>query len=121
MLVWLGVVLPELLDDILANVAVVFFDLAGDLELVLGGHSRHLSTLPHEVQNELRDVTSGDWNVLDCTSDDIPLSARDNVGDAISRVNDCSRKRAIGDSIGRPRSGKSKYGLYSNVKSFDIE
>jgi hypothetical protein len=120
-LVRLYIIFPELFDDILTNVAVAFFDLPRDLELVLRRYSRHLSTLPHEVQDELGDVTPCNGNVLDCASDYITLSAGDNMGDAISRINNCPRKRAIGDSVRRPRSGKRKDRLYSYVESFDIK
>jgi hypothetical protein len=121
MFIWFRIILPELLDDILANVAVAFFDLAGDLELILRGHSRHLPPLSHEIQDELRDVTSGDWDMLDCTSDNVSLSTRDNVGNTIPGVYDCSGKGAIGNPVGRPRGSKGKYGLYSNVQPFNVE
>ena len=64
-LVRLLVVLPELLHDVLADVAVLLLDPAGDLELVLGRNARHLAALAHQVEHELGDVAAGDGDVLD--------------------------------------------------------
>ena len=66
-LVRLLVVLPELLHDVLAHVAVLLLNLARDLELVLGRHVRHLAALAHGVEHELGDVAPGDGDVLDRT------------------------------------------------------
>ena len=38
----------------------------------------------HEVEHELRDITSSDGDVLDGTADDVPLRAGDHVSDAVT-------------------------------------
>ena len=83
------IVFPELLDDVLAHIAVVFLDLASNAHLVLRRHGCHLTTLTKQVQHELSDITSGDWNVLNRTADDITFCAWNNVSDTIARVDDC--------------------------------
>lgn len=120
-LVWLLVVLPELLHDVLADVAVLFLDLARDLELVLGRHVRHLAALAHEVEHELRDVAPGDGDVLDRAADDVPLCAGDDVRDTIARVNDGAGERAVRDTVRGPRGREREHGLHGDVEALDVE
>lgn len=98
-LVWLSIVLPELIHDVLAHVAVILLDLRGDLHLILRGYGGHLTTFSHQVEHELGDVPTGDWDVLDGASDDIALRARDNVGDTITRVNHSTGEGSVCDSV----------------------
>ena len=120
-LVGLRVVLPELLDDILAHVRIVFLDLPGDLQLVFGRHLHHLAALSHQVEHELRDVAPGDRDVLDGAADDIALGARDDVSDPITRVDDRASERAVGDAIRGPRRSERQHGLNGDVQSLDVE
>ena len=94
-LVRLHIVFPKLLDDILTHVRIVFFDLPGDLKLVLRWHLRHLPTLSHQVKYELRDVSPGNGDVFDGAADHIALGAGDHMGHTVARVDDRARERAI--------------------------
>jgi hypothetical protein len=120
-LVGLRVVLSELLDNVLAHVRVIFLDLPGDLQLVFGRHLRHLTTLSHQVEHELRNVTPGNRDVLDCAADDIALGARDDVSDTVARVDDGAGERAVRDAIRGPRRSERQYGLDGDVQPLDVE
>jgi hypothetical protein len=84
-LVWVGVVLLELLDDILADVGVVLLDLfrttvsialsSDNLhsELVLWGDLSSLSTVSQELLHKAGDISSGDRDVLDRGSNNVSL------------------------------------------------
>ena len=98
----LCVVLAELLHDILADVAVLFLDLPRNFELILGRNVGHLSTLTHEVEHELRNVATSDWNVLDRAADNVALRAGDDVRHTITRVDDRSRQCAVRNAVRRP-------------------
>jgi hypothetical protein len=101
-LVRLHIVLPELLDDILTYVRIVFFHLPGDLKLVLGRYLRHLATLSHQVKYELRDISPGNRDVFDGAADHIALGAGDHMGHAITGVDDRARERAVCDTVRAP-------------------
>ena len=101
-LVRLHIVLPELLDDILTHIRIVFLHLPGDLKLVLGRYLRHLTTLSHQVKYELRDVSPSNRDVFDGTTDHIALGAGDHMGHAVTRVDDRARERAVCDTIRGP-------------------
>lgn len=84
-LVWVGIVLLELLDDVLADVGVVFFDLLGttrqvrllicDLhsELVLWGDLRSLPSVSQKLLDKAGNVSSGNGDVFDRRSDNVSL------------------------------------------------
>jgi hypothetical protein len=114
-LVGLGVVLSELLDDVLTHVRIVLFDLSGDLELVFGWHLRHLAALSHEIEHELGDVPAGYRDVFDGAADHVALGAGDDMGHTIARVDDCAGQRAVGHAIRGPRCSESKHGLDGDV------
>ena len=120
-LVWFDVILPELFDNVLADIAVLLFNLARDLQLIFGRYICHLSPFTHEVQHELGDVATCDGDVLDGTSNDVPLSAGNDMSDSIAGINDSARQGPISDSIGRPRRSQSKNSLNSDIETFDIE
>ena len=101
-LVRLLIVLPELLHNILADVAVLFLDLPRNFELILGRNVGHLSTLTHEVEHELRNVAASNWNVLDRAADNVALRAGDDVRHTITRVDDRSRQCAVRNAVRRP-------------------
>ena len=101
-LVRLLVVLPELLHDVLAHVAVLLLDLARNLELVLGRHVRHLAALAHEVEHELGDVASGNGDVLDRAPDNVPLRAGDDVRDTVAGVDDSAGEGTVCNAVGGP-------------------
>ena len=120
-LVRLLVILPELFDDVLTDIAVLLFDLARDLQLVFGRYVRHLSAFTHEVQHELGDVATCDGDVLDGTSNDVPLRAGNDMSNTITGVNDSTRKRAVCDAVRGPRRSESEDRLYGNVQALDVE
>ena len=95
----IGIVFPELLYDVLANVAVVLFDLASNAQLILRRDVRRLASFTHEVQNELCDVSTGDGNVLDSTTDDIAFRTWDNVRYTITGVDYSSGECPISDLV----------------------
>ena len=100
MLIWLRIILPKLPDDILTHITVILLHLPCDLQLIFRRNVNGLPTLSHQVQYELRDITSSDGDVLDGAPNDVPFGARNNVRDTVSRVDDCSGERAVGDSVG---------------------
>ena len=48
------IVLPELLDDVLTNVAVVLLDLASNAHLIFRRHGSHLPALARQARRDLR-------------------------------------------------------------------
>jgi hypothetical protein len=120
-LVGLRVVLPELLDDVLAHICVVLLDFPGDFELVLGRHLCHLTALAHQVEHELRDVPPGDRDVLDRAADHVAFGAGDDVRDAIARVDDRARERSVRHAVRGPGRGKCQHGLDSDVQPLDVK
>ncbi len=87
-LVRLRIVLPEFLDYVLAHIRIILLDLPGNLQLVFRWHMRHLSALSHQIEHELRDVSSGNWDMLDSATDDIALRTRDDVSDTVTGIDD---------------------------------
>ena len=120
-LVRLLVVLPELLHDILAHVAVLLLDLARNLKLVLGRHVRHLAALAHEVEHELGDVAPGDGDVFDRAADHVPLRAGDDVRDTVAGVDDGAGERAVSHAVRGPGCGEREDGLDGDVEALDVE
>ena len=120
-LVRLLVILPELLHDVLAHVAVLLLDLPRDLELVLGGHVRHLAALAHEVEHELGDVAPGDGDVLDRAPDNVPLCTGDDVRDTVAGVDDGASERAVCHAVRGPGGGEREDGLDGDVEALDVE
>ena len=121
MLVGLRVVLSELLDDVLTHVRIILLDLSGNLQLVLGRHLRHLATLSHEIEHELRDVPPGYRDVFDGAPDYVALSAGDDMGHAVARVDDRASERAVGHTVRGPRCGEGEHGLDGDVQSLNVE
>lgn len=68
------IVLPELFDNILADIAVVFFDGTGNDHLIFWWDDGRLSSFSEKVLHEGADIASSNWNVLDGRSDNIALS-----------------------------------------------
>ena len=120
-LVRLRVVLPKFLDYVLAHIRIILLDLPSNFQLVFRWHLRHLSALSHQVEYELCDVSSGDWDVLDSTADDIPLRTRNNVSDTVAGIDDRACECAVGDAIRGPRGGEGEHGLNGNVQTLDVE
>ena len=85
------------------------------------GTGDHLTAFAHEVQYELRDVATGDGDVLDRASDDIALSAGDDVRDTITRVDDRACQRPVRDAVRGPGRGEREHGLHGDVETLDIE
>ena len=63
--------------------------------MFLWGYIHHFTSLTHEVEDELGDITSGDGDVLDGRANDIAFCDGDNVSDAITRVNDGASEGTI--------------------------
>ena len=120
-LVRFRIILPVLLHDILADVAVLFLHLSCNLQLILWRNGRHLPPFSHQIQHELADIPAGDGNVLDRTANHVSLGTRDNVRDTIARVNNCSGERTIRDLVGGPGGGEGEHCLDGDVETFDIE
>ena len=119
--VGLGIILPVLLHDVLADVAVLLLHLSRNLQLILGRNGCHLPSFPHQIQHELGDIPTGDGNMLDRTSDYIPLSTRDNVGYTIARVNNGSGECTIRNLVGGPGGSEGKHCLDGDVETLDVE
>lgn len=115
------IILPKLPNNILAYIAVVLLHPAGEPQLVFWRYGRHLSTLPHQVQHELRDIASCDWDVFDRAPDDVPLSTWNNVSNTISRIDNRSGERAVCNSVRGPRRGERKDSLDGDVQSLDVK
>ena len=115
------IVLPKLPHNILAHIAIILLHLACNLQLVFRRHIHHFTALTHQVENELRNVTPCDGDVLDRTPDNVPLCAGDDMRDPVTGVDDGSGKRSIGGAAGDPRRCECEHGLDSNVKSFDVK
>jgi hypothetical protein len=120
-LVRLLIVFPELSDNILANVTVVLLHFACNPQLILRWNIGHFSSFSHQIKDELRDIAASDRDVFDRAADDVPLSARNNVGDTVARINDSSCECAIGNAIGGPGSSECKHRLDGDIQSLDVE
>ncbi len=120
-LVRILIILAELPNDILADVAVRLFDFTCHPQLVFWWHSRHLSTFSHEIEHKLGNIATGDGDVLDGAANNIPLRTGNDVGDTIARVDDRPSERAVGDTVGCPGGGKGKDSLDGDVEALDVE
>lgn len=120
-LVRLRVVFPELLDDILANVTVVFLDLSCHPQLVLRRNGSHLSTLSQQVEDELADISASDRDMLDSAADNVSFGAGYDVRHTISRVYNGTRESTVCDTVGGPGGGKGEHGLNGDVEALDVE
>lgn len=120
-LVRILVVLVKLAHDILAHVAVVLLHPARHPQLVLGRDLRHLPALAHQVEHKLRNVAPRDGDVLDGAADDVPLRARDDVRDAVPRVDDRPRECPVVLLARRPGRREREHGLHGDVQAFDVE
>jgi len=85
----LCIVLVELLHEIGAHVRVLLFTFFGDLLSELG-RDGGLFAVELESTDKLSDVAACEWDVFDGGSDDVSLSNRDDVGNSISTINNCS-------------------------------
>ena len=59
--------------------------------------------------------------MLDDAADNITFRAGDDMCDTVARVDDSLSKRAVDDSVRRPRSGRREHGLHGEVQSLDVE
>ena len=48
-----------------------------------------------QILDEMRDITSGDWDVFDARTDDVAFSNGDDVGDTVTRVDNGSCQAAL--------------------------
>ena len=99
-LVRLLVVLPKLAHYVLTDITVALLDLACNLQLILRRHVRHLPSLSHQVEHELRDITTSNRDMLDSAPDDISFGTGNNVGNTIARVDNSSSESTVGDAVG---------------------
>lgn len=120
-LVWLRIIFPKLFHDVLAHIAIILLDLRCNSQLIFGWDGCHLTALPQEVQHELRDISSGNWDVFYGTSDNVSFRAGYDVGDTVARVNNCARQCPVYHAIRRPGSRKGKYSLDSDIETLDVE
>lgn len=98
-LIWLGIILSKLFDDVLANVTVIFLHLRGQSQLILRGYTGRFTALSQKIEYELRDVATGNWNMFNSTSDHIAFRTRNYVSDTITGVNDCAGQCSVCDSV----------------------
>jgi hypothetical protein len=84
------VVLPKLLHYVLTDIAVPLLDGTSYLQLILGWNSRHLPSLSKKIQDKLRNVPSGDGDMLDGTTNDISICNRNDVRYTIAAIDDCA-------------------------------
>lgn len=111
-----GVEAREFFDNVGRDVAEFFLDALGGLEGGVG-----LAALAEEGLHKVGDVAAGDGDRLDGGTDDIALCYGNYVGDAVSRVDNCSGEGAVGDLVGCPGSSESEDGLDGNVKTGAVE
>ena len=81
-LVRFHIVLPELFDEILTHIRIVFLYLPGDLKPILGWYLRHLSMLLYQVEYKLQDILPSNRDVFD--GNHIILGARDHMGHTVT-------------------------------------
>lgn len=73
-LVWIGIILLELLDDILTNIGVVLFDLFSYSKLVLRGDVCTFTPVSQELLHKIGDVSASNGDVLYRRANNIALS-----------------------------------------------
>lgn len=115
------IVLSELPDNVLTYIAIILLDFARHFKMILRRNDRHLSPFSHQVQHKLRDIATGNRDMLDGAPDDITFCARNNVRHAVARVDDGACQRAIRDAVRRPGGGEGEHGLHGDVEAFDVE
>ncbi len=71
-LIWLSVILVELLGHVRADVAKLLLDSLGCLQGLLRWDTR--LSLSEELLDEVRNVSAGNRNVLDATTNDVAFS-----------------------------------------------
>ena len=120
-LVRLFIVFPEFPDDVLANVAVVLLDFPCDLHVLLRWNIGEFTALAQQVEHELRDVATGDGDVLDGAPDHVALRAGDDVRNTVAGVDNGARERAVGDAVGGPGGGEGEHGLDGDVEALDVK
>ena len=114
------VVLPELLDDIGANVAVSFLDTLGNLTRHGRGDSGTF-TIPHQLLDKRSDGTSSKGDRLDGRTNNVTLGNRDDVSHTSSGINNGTGKGSVGNLRRGPRGSNSKDSLNGNVQPRDVE
>ena len=62
----------------------------------------------YQILDEMRDVSSGDWNVFDARADDVALSDGDDVRDAVAGVDDGSSQATLAAFSRCPRRCESQ-------------
>ena len=67
--------------------------------------------------NEGCDAPAGDGDVLDAGPDDVALGHRDDVRDAVARVDDDARQRPLPHLPTRPRRRQRQHRLHSDVQT----
>jgi hypothetical protein len=120
-LVRLFIVLPELPNDVLADISVVLLDLARDLHLIFRRHGCHLSSLTHQVEHKLGEITTCDGDMLDRAANNVTFCDWNNVSYTISRIDDGSSETAVGDTVGRPGGSEGEHSLDGDIETLDIE
>ena len=114
------VILPELLHDIRADVAVGLLDTLGDLTGHGGGNSGTL-TISHQLLDERSDGASSKRDGLDGGTNNVTFSDGDDVSNTSTRINNGTSKGPVGDLRRGPRSSNGKDGLDSNIQPRNVE
>ena len=58
--------------------------------MIIWRSSAHFTAFSQKIKHELRDIATGNGNMFDSTSDHIALRTRNDVGDTVTRVDDCA-------------------------------
>ena len=99
-----------LLNDIFANVSILFLHSLGNLKLVLGRQC--LFPISQLGQGKLCDVSTCQRDVLDARSDNKAIGHREHMGNTVTRVNN-NTSQILGCQVGDCVIGS----LYLTVKS----
>lgn len=135
-----GVVLAELFNNVLADVAVVLLDSTSDNHLIFRRDDGRLPAFSEKVLHKLTDITPSNRDMLDSRSDYVSFGLRgddlikitsivvqyvaynrNDVGHTISRVNDGSSESSIRHLVRRPRRSKGEDGLNRDIQTSDIK
>ena len=101
----------------LGNFAEALLDCLGSDETVLGWDGRF--TVLQEVGDKLSHFSTGDRDVADGVADWVTVDDWDDVSDTVTAVNDGTGHGAV--ALARPRGGKRKHGLHTDVKIWHVE
>lgn len=107
-------------DNIRTHIGILFLDSSGNIHGILRGESIFTS-VTQELLNKLSEITAGDRDVLDGGTNDVSISHGDDMGDAITTVDDRASQGPVTDLPRGPACSEGQDGLDGNVESWDVE